>query len=1300
MRHMAVAAKAVLLAGFLSLWAAAAPEGRILFSNAPTVPAVATDSALVIGRATTPPALDGVIDAAEWAAAGTGGFAFNGDDSKRTTVHALYDAEALYLAFRCAEPTPERIRAASGPRKGGKYGPDAGGDCELTYEDDSVEVFISPDARQKVLYQFIANSGGARLDIRYDLPAADAKYSSGFRSAARVEGDGWCVELAIPLKAIGIDAVAPGKTALRINFGRNRVVDGHETAAWQPFWAWRGAMPQGMFAPKCDAAVGAVRYGKRFLGGNEATLELRGTGGKSAKVRLATVVTQGGERVTRQGAAVEVKAGASAVLAAPYVIARPDAPVDLVLRVEGLDGAAEIEERGLMPQRPVEARLERGGYGRVDGPACVLFQLNLAEGSFKEYRLQASLAEGGQPAASVESELKSSSGEAQFVLDAREAREYEASATLLDAKGQALFRQPVGKLSWSGRGEEGKAAAGKIALRLDVPASARGETGRWPVTVGVPFARGDLASADNVRLLGPDGKETPIEVGIPATWDRARSSIRWLHVRCLVALEDAGKDYTLEYGPQVRRAATTSRLKAAQTEESVVVDTGRLKFSVARRPFRFIDAAWLDRNGDGQYAEEERVISSGPESGLLVETADGRRYRSDATLDWPEVERVELESAGPMEAVIRAEGWHKAAPHGGNPQRMMKYVVRIVATADTALLRVFHSFILTENEEVQYRQVKLGFHLPEGETAVADHQSRAPEAIPPGGEAALAQVNHDAYRLQLRSPERGPSIVAMQIGEKSEGWLLVQRKGWGLTLATRDFWQNYAKGYEVRRDAVALCPWPKESLQPLSFRPEEVVAPIFVEQLAYISNGLRIGDGGNYTTYTYGVGTKPLGASKTHEYLLEFTPTPSPARSRLAQRLLNDPPLLVVPPAYACATEVLGRIAPFNKEAYPVEEAGFKAMLGRLEYGKAEHRFYGLINFGESYQQTGNTGDISVYRTFQNAGYGIVNDLYRGYFRSGDREWFRYAVRRTRHGRDLDHCHYGPKAGGQTEYDTLHWGTAYEPITFWTHRLFLLQDWYMTGDRRSWDTFLLACDAVARTNPGSGPKDDRHWFNQPKELVLMYEATWEPRFLEMAKAVVDGVLLAKEQAGAGKWPPEVTAKDEYVQPSLLAYHQFTKDPRVLEYLKALLRHEKGVQRYATGLGQDLAAYLYWQTGEVSWLELVGGYEAVRDYMRLFETGVPPPVGGLRRKTVSEAVDGWMKTWGVKQKTVFHDGFIDKGFHHTWERLWYFMAALDDARAKGTLKAYQGPNNPWSEPAWDAEYWKTVPPEKAKEWGWK
>ena len=202
------------------------------------------------------------------------------------------------------------------------------------------------------------------------------------------------------------------------------------------------------------------------------------------------------------------------------------------------------------------------------------------------------------------------------------------------------------------------------------------------------------------------------------------------------------------------------------------------------------------------------------------------------------------------------------------------------------------------------------------------------------------------------------------------------------------------------------------------------------------------------------------------------------------------------------------------------------------------------------------------------------------------------------------------------------WGTSHAAQTFWTHRLYLTLDWYMTGDRRSWDTFLLACKATKKINIGTGAKDDRHWFNVPKELILMYQATWDPDFLAMANTIVDGILLAKEKAGDGNWPKNSKSFNEYLQPAMIVYHRFTQDPRILAYLKAHFKLLEGKQSYSTGKAQDLAAYLYWQTGEVSWLNQVGSREALHDYMRLYETGVAPPVGGLRRMMVSEAL-GWM-----------------------------------------------------------------------------
>lgn len=1259
------------------------------------------DSALVIGRAATPPKLDGVIEASEWGGAGFGSFDLNGDATKRTAIHALYDSDNLYFAFRCAEPSPHGISARYGPGKAGKFVPDEKGDC-LSYIDDSIEIFISPDATQAVVFQFIANTIRGHLDIRYDLPKADQSYTSGFQSAARVGDDAWSIEFSVPLTAIDLEKITAGETTLRINFGRNHRVNGSQISAWRGFWAWRGPMGLAAFAPPDAVAIGDVSYGRNLLGRNTAGVSVR-SATDGIKMRLRSSVTQKEKTVAQDGGWTTLEAGKTARLTTPYPIDTADSAYDFTLAIEGVtaDGSFTFSEKQLDPLPPISAIIERNRYGPADSTASAFFNLHLDPASLKDFTFRAALTPADGPAVDVSPETLN--GEIRFTLEGNEPADYTLNLGLLDARGRTVYATDVGKLSWTGA-QSVESQSGSIPLKLDVFKSIANPAGSWPVTVGIPFPQGVLTSEAKVRLLSPAGEEVPIEVGVPATWDRGRTSIKWLHIRTMVDLLAGGKTYTLEYGPDVKRAAVQSKLKANQTADSIVVDTGRLRFVCNKKPFRFIDEAWLDLNTDGQYGDDEKVILRGPASGLRMETVDGRRYRSDGALDWPDVEKVELESIGPLEAVVRAEGWHTIAARDAKPERMMKYVVRIIATADTSLLRVFHSFILTEDEQTRYRQITLGFSMPDAETSVAATSSGADPmretTLTAGGELSLTQVDHDAFRAHVRAPEYGKAIVGRMQGRKSEGWLLVERPGWGLTLATRDFWQNYAKGYEVTRDAVRMCPWPKDALDPLSFRPEDVIAPIFVKQLSsYTGGGAGGPNGENYMTYTYGVGTTPLGASKTHEYLLDFSTQPNLERGRVVQQLLNDPPLLIVPPEYACATEVLGKIHHADTETYAVEEAGFNAMLKRMEYGKPEYRHWGLVNFGESYQSCYDDGRLYFYRTYQNAGYGIVNDFPRGYLRSGNRDWLRYAVRRTRHNRDLDHSHYGPKAGGQTEYDALNWGTHHAIQTFWTHRQYLLLDWYMTGDRRSWDTYMLAARATLNINIGSGPKDDRHWFNIPKELIQTYEATWDPRYLEMAKEMVDGVLLAKEKAGEGKWPKNAPAYNEYLEPAFIVYHRFTRDPRVLEYLKAFMIHLEGKQGYSTGRAQDLAAYLYWETGEVQWLELVGGAEGLHGYMRLFETVAPPPVGGLRKMTVSEAL-GYMQNWGTKRKMVLHAHFADKGFHHAWERLWYFMAAVDDAKNKGILKPYEGPNNPWAERAWDADYWKTVSPEQAKEWGWE
>ena len=51
-----------------------------------------------------------------------------------------------------------------------------------------------------------------------------------------------------------------------------------------------------------------------------------------------------------------------------------------------------------------------------------------------------------------------------------------------------------------------------------------------PLTFGVPFPKGALASPDQVRVLTAAGREVPSQVTEVATWEPADPSLKWIWV--------------------------------------------------------------------------------------------------------------------------------------------------------------------------------------------------------------------------------------------------------------------------------------------------------------------------------------------------------------------------------------------------------------------------------------------------------------------------------------------------------------------------------------------------------------------------------------------------------------------------------------------------------------------------------------------------------------------------------------------------------------------------------------------------
>jgi len=127
-------------------------------------------------------------------------------------------------------------------------------------------------------------------------------------------------------------------------------------------------------------------------------------------------------------------------------------------------------------------------------------------------------------------------------------------------------------------------AAGKVPLRIDpAPASVKG----YPVSTGIPFARGALKNVKNIRVLDANGKEVPSQARLLATWDTGGVKAALVSFQADVE-KDKNAVYQLGYGGATGSAIPAKPVKVSGTD-TLSVDTGVLSFRVAAKKFALTD---------------------------------------------------------------------------------------------------------------------------------------------------------------------------------------------------------------------------------------------------------------------------------------------------------------------------------------------------------------------------------------------------------------------------------------------------------------------------------------------------------------------------------------------------------------------------------------------------------------------------------------------------------------------------------------------------------------------------------------
>ena len=108
----------------------------------------------------------------------------------RTEAWMTYDRETLYIAFRCFDPDPSKIRAIYADRDG-------------PGSDDLVAVLLDTFKDERKAFYFQVNPLGVQLDATFVEPVGnDYSWDTIWTSAGRITATGYEVELAIPFKSI------------------------------------------------------------------------------------------------------------------------------------------------------------------------------------------------------------------------------------------------------------------------------------------------------------------------------------------------------------------------------------------------------------------------------------------------------------------------------------------------------------------------------------------------------------------------------------------------------------------------------------------------------------------------------------------------------------------------------------------------------------------------------------------------------------------------------------------------------------------------------------------------------------------------------------------------------------------------------------------------------------------------------------------------------------------------------------------------------------------------------------------
>ncbi|MFH0896369.1 MAG: hypothetical protein V2A54_18205, partial [Bacteroidota bacterium] len=506
----------------------------------------------------------------------------------------------------------------------------------------------------------------------------------------------------------------------------------------------------------------------------------------------------------------------------------------------------------------------------------------------------------------------------------------------------------------------------------------------FPARGGIPFPKGELKSANDVAVKDVAGKILQYQSKVMAKWPDG--SIKWLLLDVpLTAEPDSSGQYFIDYPV---RQNYENKSFVAETKEQVIVDTGKVKFSINKKAFRLFDQVWISG---------KEVVSSGSD---LVLQFRKDVYRSSNDKNYI----LTIEEAGPLVVGLKAEGWF-VDEHG---HKFCKFLTRIKAYKNESFVRVYHTFIFTGYPENKYHYLYKGIRLPKNETIEeVAVEMRVPGIFQDGvlafaGDGKVMQAKNidEKFRIvQIKNDHFDVlKIEKEKVGEgtKLEGWLDFSNGQKGVCAIVRKLWQQYPKGFEVnaKEKLFKIKLWPREAGE-LDLKTTEKT--LGTEDVARGS---------------------AFGLAKTHELVFYFHEGDyKSAKAREMAQVIQEPPLIMPDPAWLDATRALGALSDFSKGSayFNNYETALEKLFDWADRQKKTFKWYGMLDFGDTlswYRQNGYDDDdqydewgwhpVGRWGWFNCEGVGSHYGALLQFLRTGKYKYFDFGEDLSRHMMDVD----------------------------------------------------------------------------------------------------------------------------------------------------------------------------------------------------------------------------------------------------------------------------------------------------------